>query len=156
MSTFDRAFDLVIGAEGGYVNDPKDPGGETNFGISKRAYPTLDIKNLTIDDAKDIYERDYWRAASCDRLPDVVAVALFDSAVNQGIRQATRMLQRALSVNDDGVLGSVTIAAANKGNQNDLLISFCAERALHYASLSTFDTYGRGWMRRLFHVARVA
>lgn len=156
MSTFDRAFDLVIGAEGGYVNDPRDPGGETKYGISKKAYPTLDIKNLTIDDAKDIYERDYWRAASCDRLPEVVAVALFDSAVNQGIRPATRMLQRALAVNDDGVLGSLTIAAANAGKSDDLLVKFCAERALHYASLPTFQTYGRGWMRRLFTVARVA
>lgn len=154
--SFDTAFEIVVGLEGGFVDDPKDAGGRTKYGISQRAYPSLDIASLTLSDAKVIYKRDYWDAAKCDRLPDSIAIVLFDSAVNQGIKQATKLLQRALAVNDDGVLGSLTIAAANAVNENDVLVKFCAERALHYASLSNFSTYGRGWMRRLFHVARIA
>lgn len=156
MSAFERAFEIVIGAEGGYVNDPRDPGGETKYGISQRAYPSLDIKALTLEDAQAIYLKDYWQAASCDRLPDGLAIALFDAAVNQGIRPATRMLQRALHVPEDGILGNLTIAAANAIDPDRLMADFLAERSLHYASLSNFATYGRGWMRRIFHLARIA
>lgn len=156
MNAFERAFDLVIGAEGGYVNDPRDPGGETKFGISKRAYPGVDIKSLTLEAARAIYLKDYWQAACCDRLPEPLGIALFDSAVNQGVRQAISLLQRALGVSPDGILGNLTIAAANAIKPDDLLVKFLAERAMHYASLKTFDIYGRGWLRRVFHIARVA
>ena len=81
MTSFDNAFDRVIGHEGGYVNNSKDPGGETKYGISKRAYPTLDIKSLTLADAKAIYKRDYWDRAQCDALPPGVAFDVFDAAV---------------------------------------------------------------------------
>lgn len=156
MSAFETAFDLVIGAEGGLVDDPRDPGGLTKYGISQRAYPGVDIKALTLADAKAIYQHDYWIPAACDRLPDAVAVCLFDAAVNQGIRPATRLLQRALGVSDDGVLGNLTIAAVHAMDANDLCVKFLTERALHYASLDGFKTYGRGWLRRVFHLARVA
>jgi lysozyme family protein len=153
--TFDTAFAFVIGAEGGYVDDPRDPGGKTKYGISQRAYPLLNIAALTLEDAKAIYLRDYWEPAGCDQLPAGIATALFDSAVNQGIKPAIKFLQRALRVDDDGIIGPATIAAAEKAGPDSLITNFCVERALHYASLSTFDVYGRGWMRRLFHVARV-
>ena len=94
---FDTAMTAVLGYEGGYVNDPNDPGGETNWGISKRAYPNLDVKNLTRDGAIQIYRRDYWDALGCDRFPSVIAIALFDAAVNQGPVAAVRILQRALA-----------------------------------------------------------
>ncbi len=84
MSTFDTAVTAVLSYEGGYVNDPNDPGGETNWRISKRAYPNLDIKNLTRDQAIQIYRRDYWDSLECDRFPPLIAIALFDAAVNQG------------------------------------------------------------------------
>lgn len=126
--SFEQAFDLVIGHEGGYVNDPQDPGGETKFGISKRAYPNLDIKNLTIEQAREIYLRDYWLGAGCDHIADAaMAILLFDCAVNQGIARAKQLAAKASSP-----------------------AQFQAERALHYASLPTFERYGRGWMRRLF------
>lgn len=156
MSAFDRAFDLVIGAEGGYVNDPRDPGGETQFGISKRAYPGVDIKALTLDDAREIYRRDYWDAAQCERLPEPLAILLFDAAVNMGTRPATGILQRALGVPDDGILGNLTMAAIHALDADDLAVKFCTERALRYMGLRNFDIYGRGWLRRVFHLARVA
>lgn len=155
-SAFDRALALVLEAEGGYSNDPRDPGGETNFGISKRAYPRLDIKALTIDQAREIYLRDYWLKAKCERLPDPVAIALFDSAVNQGVDAATKLLQRAVGVPEDGVLGNLTIAAVNALGADDLFCKLMAERALAYWKLPNMRVYGRGWMRRLFHVARSA
>lgn len=126
--SFERAFELVIGHEGGYVNDPQDPGGETKFGISKRAYPTLDIKGLTIEQAREIYLRDYWFGAGCDKVADdAMAILMFDCAVNQGVFRAKQ------------------IAGKSKTP-----VEFQAERALHYANLNTFERYGRGWMRRLF------
>ena len=126
--TFDRAFEFVIGHEGGYVSDPHDPGGETKYGISKRSYPNLDIKNLTLEQAKDIYFRDYWVAAGCGTMADdAMAILVFDCAVNQGVGRAKQIAGRAKTP-----------------------VEFQAERALHYASLPTFARYGRGWMRRLF------
>ena len=126
--SFEKAFDFVIGHEGGYVNDPQDPGGETKFGISKRAYPNEDIRSLTVERAREIYLRDYWLAAGCDRVADdAMATLLFDCAVNQGVGRAKQIAGRAKTP-----------------------VEFQAERALHYASLPTFERYGRGWMRRLF------
>ena len=81
---FDVAFDRLIGAEGGYVNHPEDPGGETKFGISKRAYPDVNIASLTREDAREIYRRDYWGRARCDEYHPAIGFQLFDAAVNSG------------------------------------------------------------------------
>jgi len=132
--SFQSAFEMVIGHEGGYVNDPQDPGGETKYGISKRAYPHLDIANLTLEQAKDIYLRDYWNAANCGaQLNDAMALLIFDCAVNQGVGRAKQIA----------------------GLAHDP-VTFQAERALYYAKLPTFDRFGRGWMRRLFSVLQQA
>lgn len=88
---FDRAFLLVIGAEGVYSNDPDDKGGETKFGITKRSYPKLDIKNLTIEQAKSIYKSDYWDKIKADALPDKLDIVMFDCAVNQGVSTAIKL-----------------------------------------------------------------
>lgn len=82
--SFETAFSFTLGHEGGYVNDSHDPGGETKYGISKRSYPAVDIKSLTLEQAKAIYQRDYWQAASCERMPPKIAIAVFDSAVHHG------------------------------------------------------------------------
>ena len=82
--SFDEIIEIVLEHEGGYVNDPDDPGGETNFGVSKRAYPNVDIKNLTEDAAKDIYRRDYWDRNHCEDLPDELRHVYFDMCINQG------------------------------------------------------------------------
>jgi lysozyme family protein len=154
--SFDDAFNFVIGVEGGYSNDPRDRGGETKYGISKRAHPDVDIAQLTLDQAKDIYRSDYWDACKCESLDYVLALPLFDSAVNQGVDRACKLLQKTLKVPEDGVIGPATIGAANRLSQRDMLANFLSERALHYASLPTFSTYGRGWMRRLFQTSKEA
>ena len=87
MSNFDRAFSVVVGEEGGYVNNPADPGGETKYGISKRQYPNIDIKNLSLQQARDIYQRDYWNTHDLDSLEYGKALLVFDTAVNGGNHQ---------------------------------------------------------------------
>ncbi len=146
---FDQCFEKLIGYEGGYTLDPKDPGGETNWGISKRAYPAVDIKNLTRDGAKDIYKRDYWDRAQCDKLPPTLAFLLFDAAVNSGIGQAIRFLQRAVGVADDGVLGALTLAAVQRLDNESLCARFLGQRLDFMTRLSTWDYFGKGWARRV-------
>lgn len=147
---FEVAMEHVFYWEGGYVDDPHDPGGETNHGISKRSYPTVDIKNLTKEGAKVIYRADYWSACRCDQLPGPLALMVFDAAVNQGVSRAVRFLQEALGVKQDGIIGPMTIEAAKRSQLKLVMLKFSVRRALHYASLSTFNRYGKGWMSRLF------
>ena len=146
---FDQAFERLIGHEGGYVADSRDPGGETKFGISKRAYPHLDIKALTLHDAKDIYRRDFWQRVRGDELPREFAFQALDAAVNHGIGNAVRWMQRAAGVADDGVIGPVTLAAVQRAQPADLVLRFNAERLRFYAKLTTFSTFGRGWVNRV-------
>lgn len=146
---FDTAFERLIGHEGGYVNNPADPGGETKFGISKRAYPGVDIAKLTVEQAKAIYLRDYWSRAQCDTLPPVVAFQLFDTAVNSGIGQAIRFLQRAVGVADDGVMGPLTMSAVRRLDAEALAARYNGQRLEFMTKLSTWDTFGRGWARRI-------
>lgn len=155
MVSFDEAFDRLIGHEGGYVNNPADPGGETNWGISKRQYPQLDIKNLTRDDAKQIYRRDYWEPVG-KFLDSAVTFQVFDASVNHGISNAIRMLQRAIGVADDGYFGSVSLDVYNKMEKNDVLLRFLAERLDYFTKLTTFDKFGRGWSRRIVGNLRYA
>jgi len=154
MSDFHRAVQIVLEHEAGYVDHPDDPGGETNFGISKSRYPQLDIKNLTKKDAVDIYRRDFWDACRCDEINWPLNLYLFDSAVNQGVSKAITVLQVAIRVKVDGVLGPKTIEAANAST--DIGTDFMAERALSYSRLALFGVFGRGWMRRLFKTVESA
>ena len=124
MSFFDQAFALVVGAEGGYVCDPNDPAGATKYGISQRAYPSLNIQSLTLDDAKAIYQRDYWAPLGLDAKPWGTALLRFDASVNQGLNYAR-------TLPDD---------------PHDI----CVARAMRYASNSELSRYGRGWFNRLF------
>lgn len=102
--TFDLAFDRLISNEGGYINVAGDPGGETKYGISKRSYLNIDIKNLTRDQAKEIYRTDFWMRGQIDQLDPAIAFQVFDVAVNSGIETAVRMLQRAAGVADVATL----------------------------------------------------
>ncbi|KNA31057.1 hypothetical protein ADU20_27445 [Burkholderia pseudomallei] len=152
MDNFERAFELVVGIEAGYVNDPTDPGGETKFGISKRTYPNLDIANLALGDAKGIYASDYWQACACDKMPWPQCLFVFDMAVNQGQPIARVFLQRTLGVTADGVIGPVTLAAANRMTDEQLAL-FLTARAMRYMQASNFSVDGRGWFKRLFLMA---
>lgn len=133
MSFFDPAFEIVVGIEAGYVNDPRDPGGETKYGISKRSYPNLDIKNLTLEQAKDIYRHDFWIQTGCDSMSWERALCIFDTAVNAGLG-----------------------AAMTLEKESHDMVEFMAERALRYARLPTFEHFGKGWLRRLFAVFKAA
>ena len=146
---FDQCFDKLISHEGGYVNHPTDPGGETNYGISKRAYPSLDIKALTLADAKAIYKRDYWDRAQCDQLPSQLSYLVFDAAVNSGIGQSIRFLQRAVGVADDGSIGPITLSAIKRLDAENLCARFLGQRLEFMTKLSTFDVFGKGWSRRI-------
>ena len=147
--TFDEAFKALIGHEGGYVNDPKDPGGETKFGVSKRAYPGEDIAGLTLERAKALYLRDYWDVIHADELPKHVRFAVFDAAVNSGVRQAIKWLQRAVGVNDDGVIGHKTLSAVVAMDPYKLVAVFNGQRLKFMTELNTFHVFGRGWARRV-------
>ena len=149
-SSFDYCFSVTIGFEGGYVNNPADPGGETKYGISKRAYPNTDIANLTLDQAKAIYQSDYWSKAGCQFCVPALACLVFDAAVNNGAGMAARWLQAALGVVADGVIGPQTQAAlAGVTDFTTLLGNFHASRIIYMASLPTWPTFGVGWSRRL-------
>lgn len=148
--TFDQVFDKLINHEGGYVFNPHDPGGETKFGISKRSYPHLDIHSLTLADAKTIYRRDFWDRAQCDKLHPDIAFDLFDGAVNSGIGQAIRWLQRAVGVADDGVVGPLTLASINRENDTSAIRARYSGHRLDFMTrLSTWDVFGKGWARRI-------
>ena len=147
--SFDFAMNFVLSEEGGTANHPRDPGGLTRFGISKRSYPDLDIANLTRDGAISIYARDYWKPICGDALPSGLALLVFDCAVNQGVGTAIRLLQESLYVPVDGVLGPVTLQAAQRSGP-DLLREFCCRRAFRYEINRNEKTFGLGWFRRLF------
>lgn len=146
---FDTAFDRTLGIEAGYVNNPADPGGETNWGISKRAYPNVDIKALTRDGAKAIYKRDFWDRLQAERIPDGPMFQLFDFAVNSGIETAVRALQRAVGVADDGHWGPLSQAAADKMSASDLVMRLAGIRLDFMTRLANWPDAGRGWARRI-------
>lgn len=158
---FDKAFELIIGHEGGFTDDKRDPGNwtggkvgvgtlkGTKYGIASNSYPSLDIKNITIDQAKAIYKRDYWDRVKADLLPDDLRLHVFDMAVNGGISRAVKLLQKSVGVSEDGSLGPLTLSAVNKANPFKLVLDYNANRILFYTSLSTFSTYGKGWVNRV-------
>ena len=153
-SIFEQAVTFVLAdqIEGGYVNDPRDPGGETNYGISKRSYPKVDIKNLTREDAIAIYKRDFWDKCRCDELPPEIAVAVFDCAVNQGASIAPRLLQKALRVSVDGEIGPETLGAARKADVAEAVLDLLSWRLRRYAFTGNASTYMRGWSKRVLHL----
>ena len=149
MDRFDRFIDRLLSHEGGYVNDPHDPGGETKFGISKRSYPRLNIRKLTRAEAIAIYRRDFWERSRADDLPPAVGFQLLDGAVNSGIDNATRWLQRAVGVADDGIIGPVTLGALRITDPADVVMLFLAERLQFMTGLRNWPQHGKGWARRI-------
>lgn len=169
MPGFDEAVAFVLRHEGGHVDDPADPGGETKFGISKRSYPALDIAALTEAEARAIYRRDWWEPLGCADLPPLTAWALLDTAINVGPRRAGEMLQAAYndgaagdSVDVDGVVGPLTRLAVGcwTGGDagRDLLLAnrLLWRRLAHYTELAAREPhsrYLRGWTRRVCALA---
>ena len=157
MTTFDEIIEHVLKHEGGYVNDPTDLGGETNYGITKRFYPDVDIKNLTKEQAKKIYKRDYWDKNRVDELPEQLRYIFFDMCVNQGRGTAVKVLQRAANgkgakLKVDGGMGPATLKAI----QNIELERVRAYRVLRFANLvikkPEQERFWFGWYRRATEV----
>ena len=157
MKKFDEIIEKVLEHEGGYVNDPKDLGGETKYGITKRFYPDVDIKNLTIEQATEIYKKDYWDKNKVESLPQNLWHIYFDMCVNMGKRTAVKVLQRAAvnkgrDIEVDGGLGPMTIGAL-KGVELDRVRAF---RVKYYVDLITAkpeqEKFYLGWFRRALEV----
>ena len=159
MSKFDEIIEVVLEHEGGYVNDPKDPGGETNYGIAKRSHPDVDIKNLTKEGAKEIYKEVYWDKNKVESLPEELWHIYFDMCVNQGKSRAVKIIQRAVngkggSLTVDGGMGPMTIAAIGKSRVE--LDRVRAYRVKYYADLVTkkpdLERFYFGWFKRALEV----
>lgn len=156
MSNFKIALKRVLKHEGGYVNDPKDKGGETNYGITigtaRQFGYTGSMRNIPMSVVENIYKARFWDALNCDELAEkygfAFAFQLFDAGVNHGVGNAKRMLQRAVGVVDDGLIGKVTRQAIDD-NAEHLTDLFNAERIHFYTKISSFNHFGRGWMRRM-------
>lgn len=158
---FLQAFDRLIGHEGGFSDDRRDPGNwtggrvgvgylrGTKYGIAANTYPDLDIPGLSLDQARAIYFRDWWQKAGGDEIDPAIVYQMWDFAVNAGMGSARRVLQRAVRVADDGRIGPMTIAAVKAMPVTDVLMRFAAARLRFYTSLSTWPTYGRGWVNRV-------
>ena len=165
MSSFEQAFAVIVGVEGGFDGGQSDPGnwtgggvgrGElrgTKFGISAAAYPALDVAALTLADAQAIYRRDYWDRIAADRLTPALALLVFDAAVNNGVARASKWLQSAVGAVADGMIGDQTLAAvATFVSTHDgaaLCTEFLAQRLVFMAALPTWRLFGLGWARRL-------
>ena len=156
-TTFDEIIEQVLEHEGGYVNDPKDLGGETKYGITKRFYPDVDIKNLTIEQAKQIYKQDYWDKNRVNELPKQLKHIFFDMCVNMGRGTAVKILQRTAvasgsNISIDGGMGPMTLKAV----QNLKLEKVRSYRILYYAQLVTKrkdqEKFWFGWYRRALEV----
>lgn len=159
--TFEEAFKRLIGHEGGFTANQMDRGnwttgkigsGEckgTKFGISAMTYPNLDIKNLTLEEAKSIYKRDWWDKLNADQLHPALVFQLWDFAINSGIKTAKCTLQEAVNVKADGIIGASTLQAINQMGVHTTILKLLSLRLQHLTSLSAFSTYGRGWSNRI-------
>jgi lysozyme family protein len=159
-SNFDRSLKLMLAHEGGYVCNPKDPGGMTNLGVTKATWESYvdhdvteaEMRALTPAKVAPLYKERYWDAVRGDDLPAGVDFAMFDYAVNSGPVRAIRTLQSSLAVPTDGMIGPRTLKAAAMSEPGVVIDNLCRERVDFLARLSTYKTFGRGWTRRVNEV----
>lgn len=153
---FKWCLEVVLEHEGGFVNHPRDTGGATNLGITKRTYEAWvgrevsiqEMRDLQIEDVLDIYYHRYWKRSHAHQMPNGINLSVFDFAVNAGPDQAIRSLQRVLSIKIDGIVGPETTHAVQRADQGKLIGQYADERQRFYQSLSNYDVFGRGWERR--------
>ncbi|MBS5903670.1 putative membrane associated protein [Roseomonas mucosa] len=153
---FDRCLAVVLQQEGGFVNDPRDPGGATNMGITRdvlsafrdRAVTVDEVRDLSRAEAREIYRARYWTPMRCAELPPGVDLGVFDFGVNAGPSRAVKLLQKAVGVMADGSVGPITLAAARALEAERLIASFSEARLAYYRSLDGFARFGRGWANR--------
>lgn len=165
-SNFAKSFALVLKSEGGYVNNPHDPGGATNFGITQRVYDAYrvskgwgkaPVRMIGADEVEAIYRAQYWDACKCDALPPGVDYAVYDYAVNSGCVRAAKGLQRAIPTEPvDGHIGLSTIAAAKTASPGAVVLRLCAGRLGFLQALTTWKYFGKGWANRMRDVQAAA
>lgn len=161
QGNFEKCLSITLSWEGGYVNHPRDPGGETNMGITRHTYEswlgrsvtTEEMKNLTYKDVAPIYRRNYWDVCRCDDIPLGIDLQVFDLAVNAGTRRAARYLQELIpGCSVDGAIGPITISMLHdhvvKNGPKIVIQSYMYRRQKFYESLKTWPTFGRGWTNR--------
>lgn len=145
----EQSIKHLLGNEGGYSNNPADPGGETMYGVTlrvARAYGyTGTMKDLPWRTAMDIYTKNYWAPIKADQLPDALRFHVFDAAVNSGPGQAVKWIQRAAGITQDGLIGPQTISAASRVTP----AQYSAIRLRFMTDLATWPTFGKGWARRI-------
>ena len=144
----------------GYVNDPVDAGGETKFGVAKNANPSVNIARLTWAQASEIYFTKYWTAGFCHKLPGAIAVIHFGACINHGVGRAAKMLQEALDVNVDGLIGPKTLETANKSKPGEVIQHYARVRTSFYKSIvqrkPAQAKFLNGWLRRINEVEAYA
>ena len=153
---FEQSLKMILHHEGLYVNHPSDPGGSTMRGVTQavwedwvdRPVTEEEMRSLTVDDVTPIYKRNYWDRIKGDALPSGVDFAVFDLAVNGGTGRGARMLQKVVGVTHDGGIGPQTLGAVGRMDAVDIIEQYAAQREAFYRRLKTFDTFGRGWLRR--------
>ena len=154
---YQKCLEMILHHEGGYVNHPKDPGGETNLGVTKRVYEewggTKDMRDLTVEDVAPIYEKNYWGRVKGDELPNGLDLCVFDFCVNAGTGRAAKYLQSMVGATRDGAIGPNTLRQVDEWvamrGEEDLVVAYSDARRRYYKKLRTFDTFGRGWLRRV-------
>jgi len=159
-----KSLEAILHHEGGYVNHPKDPGGETNLGVTKRVYEefggTKNMKDLTREDVEPIYKKNYWDRLQCDKLPAGLDLCVFDFGVNAGTGRAAKLLQKNIGAVADGAIGPNTMKLM-RAHLDDYSIEatirgYQYDRQQYYESLSTFETFGKGWTRRVEETTALA
>ena len=161
---YDKCLETILHHEGGYVNHPKDPGGETNLGVTKKVYQehggTKDMKDLLVEDVAPIYKKGYWDKMKCDDIPSGLDLCLFDFGVNAGPGRAAKFLQSMIGTTVDGGIGPNTLAKLEEyireNGEHEAVNKYQEMRQKYYENLSTFATFGRGWTRRVEETTKLA
>ena len=161
---FEEALEHVLKHEGGFVNHPKDPGGMTNLGVTKKVWDEWigressedEMRNLKPEDVAPLYKKLYWDRVKGDDLPSGVNYCVFDAAVNSGTGRAAKWLQEAVGAVPDGAIGAKTLAKVAAHDADSLVNAYCDVRLNFLKSLKTFDTFGKGWSRRVEGVRQTA
>jgi lysozyme family protein len=164
IENFEKSLALVLKSEGGYVNNFKDPGGETNMGVTKAAWATWvkrplvpnEMAKLTVADITPFYKALYWDKSYCNQLPIGLDYMVFDASVNMGVGQSIRLLQKSLGCVADGVIGPNTMKLINESKVNDMIDKYSAQKEMFYRSLALFNTFGKGWLSRVAQVKQNA
>jgi lysozyme family protein len=164
QDNYQKCIETILHHEGGYVNHPSDPGGETNLGVTKRVYEdwggTKDMKDLTVEDVKPIYKKNYWDRVKGDDLPAGLDLCVFDFGVNAGTGRSAKYLQTMIGTTADGGIGPNTLRAlgnyVEEVGVEGAIRNFQQARQEYYESLSTFETFGRGWTRRVDETTELA